>query len=402
MLLEFTVGNFTSFYKKRTLSMMAQSIKEEPESNVVKAHGYNTLRTLAVYGANSSGKSNLLRAIDEMFDLVEGSVKLNDNDKLRYSPFRLLKDKGVGEPTLFEVIFIKDKTKYRYGFKYNESAIVEEWLFRSLGKTKREATLFLRDKDGIGVHKTNFPEGKGKEESTNDNRLFLSLCGQLGGQVSKSIVTWFVSGFNVLSGIDSVGYGAFSKDLFYTEDDGCEDAQRFLRNLQLGFENVAARKEDEGIIIDTIHNKYDTKGNVIGEAHFDLNKYESEGTKKIFDLSGPISDTLSRGATILIDELDAKMHPLISMYIIGLFNSPKTNPKNAQLIFTTHDTNLLSSNLLRRDQIWFTEKDQMEQTDLYCLMDIVFPDGTKPRKDSNYEKNYINGRYGAIPFIAND
>lgn len=130
-----------------------------------------------------------------------------------------------------------------------------------------------------------------------------------------------------------------------------------------------------------------------------MEEKESAGTRKLIDLAGPIFDTLKRGATLVVDELDAKMHPLISMHIIKLFNSNEYNPHGAQLVFSTHDTHLLSSRLLRRDQIWFTEKDEKEQTDLYSMMDIVLPDGTKPRNDSNYEKNYINGRYGAIPYI---
>ena len=115
-----------------------------------------------------------------------------------------------------------------------------------------------------------------------------------------------------------------------------------------------------------------------------------------------VTDQFSMRKQLVIDELDAKMHPLISQYIIELFNNPETNPKNAQLIFTTHDTHLLSQKILRRDQIWFTEKDSKERTDLYSLIDIVLPDGTKPRNDANYEKNYIAGRYGAIPYILND
>ena len=119
-------------------------------------------------------------------------------------------------------------------------------------------------------------------------------------------------------------------------------------------------------------------------------------------MAGHIFEVLDSGWVLVIDELDAKMHPLISQQIIKLFNDPKTNPNNAQLIFTTHDTHLLSSKMLRRDQIWFTEKNDVEQTDLYCLTDIVLPDGSKPRNDANYEKNYIAGRYGAIPYIVND
>ena len=126
---------------------------------------------------------------------------------------------------------------------------------------------------------------------------------------------------------------------------------------------------------------------------------ESAGTCKLFDLAGPIFTTLNTGNILVVDELDAKMHPLISQELVSLFNDPKRNKKGAQLIFTTHDTNLLASRLLRRDQIWFTEKDEQERTDLYNMMQIVLPDGTKPRGDGNIERNYIRGRYGAIPYI---
>ena len=147
------------------------------------------------------------------------------------------------------------------------------------------------------------------------------------------------------------------------------------------------------------HKIYDEEGNAIDSADFDFSEMESAGTQKLFDMAGPIFDTLYRGAILVVDELDAKMHPLISRELVSLFNDPERNPKGAQLIFTTHDTNLLSSNLLRRDQIWFTEKDQMERTDVYSMRHIVLPDGTKPRGDGNMERNYIKGRYGAIPYI---
>ncbi|RLD58686.1 MAG: ATP-binding protein, partial [Bacteroidetes bacterium] len=150
----------------------------------------------------------------------------------------------------------------------------------------------------------------------------------------------------------------------------------------------------------TVHNKYDKKGNIIDTVLLDKNENESEGTNKIMDLSGPIFDTLISGRLLVIDELDSKLHPLITIHIVNLFNDPETNPNNAQLLFATHDTNLLSSDLFRRDQVWFTEKDEKEQTDMYALHDINLPDGTKVRNDSNLEKNYIRGRYGAIPFIT--
>lgn len=155
------------------------------------------------------------------------------------------------------------------------------------------------------------------------------------------------------------------------------------------------------ISLKTVHNKFDKKGKIVDLVLLDKLKNESEGTNKIIDLSGPIFDTLKLGKALIIDELDAKLHPLITMRIVELFNNPESNPNNAQLIFATHDTNLLGEELFRRDQIWFTEKDDQEQTDLYSLYDFNLPDGSKVRNDSNLEKNYIRGRYGAIPFITN-
>jgi len=148
-----------------------------------------------------------------------------------------------------------------------------------------------------------------------------------------------------------------------------------------------------------MHNKYDSQGLIIDSVAFDKDRSESEGTKKIIDLTGPIFDSLLTGKMLIIDELDAKLHPLLTIQLVNLFNKKETNPKNSQLLFATHDTNLLNADLFRRDQIWFTEKDEFEQTDLYNLVEFKLPDGTKVRNDSNLEKNYIRGRYGAIPYI---
>ena len=141
---------------------------------------------------------------------------------------------------------------------------------------------------------------------------------------------------------------------------------------------------------------------VVGEERFYFQSRESNGTKKLFNLSGVLFLALQEGKTLVVDELDSVMHPLISQQLVMLFNSKEKNPNRSQLIFNTHDTHLLSARILRRDQIWFTEKNSCEVTDLYNMMDIVLPDGTKPRSDANYEKNYIAGRYGAIPYILNE
>lgn len=415
MLLEFTVRNYRSFHKECTFSLEAQNIVEEPKNNIVSLNGHKIVKTAAIYGPNSSGKSNLINALENMKNCVINSVRLNDHENLPYDPFLLSYTSDMNEPTHYEILFFIEEVRYRYGFDYTIDSIVGEWLFTKSG-TKKEKALFIRTEEGIGISEKEFSEGIGYESKTNDNRLFLSLCAQLGGTVSKQIINWFNEGYRVISGLQSRDYQKLSKQMFYEKKEGYQEALSFFRNLQLGFDKLLSEEvanfdtttlfsklvPSKEIKLSTTHSKYNDKGQVIGEAVFNLENQESAGTLKLVELSGPIFETLLKGSILIVDELDAKMHPLISQYIIKLFNNTETNPKNAQLIFSTHDTHLLSARLLRRDQIWFTEKDSLEQTDLYSMMDIVLPDGSKPRNDANYEKNYINGRYGAIPFIMND
>lgn len=410
MLISFSVSNFLSFKDERNFSMEATSISDHKDSLIVNPRG-KFLRSAVLYGANSSGKSNFIAAFLRMQRVILSSVRLNDGDRLSYSPF-LLSDKSGKEPTRFEVEFmIGEDTTYRYGFSYSESEIQEEWLFLQI-KNRQETPLFIRDDDGISVNK-DFPEGDGKEELTNDNRLFLSLVAQLSGKTSQRIIEWFQS-YEVISGLDQQGYLEESLKMLQDESLGYKESLSLYQDLKLGFNNIFVEENKKtnrfsdalshrlkaNYAIKTIHHKYDDNGGIVGTVIFDKEEQESAGTNKIIDLSGPLFEALITGGLLIVDELDAKLHPLLTKQLVMLFNNPETNPRNAQLVFATHDTNLLSTEIFRRDQIWFTEKDKMEQTDLYSLVEFKFPDGTIPRKDSNLEKNYIRGRYGAIPFIT--
>lgn len=421
MLVQFTVGNFLSFNEKRTLNLKAKGISEL-KANIATFKTEKILRSAIIYGANSSGKSNLIKALERMREVVLTSVRLNDSDELDYSPF-LLSTETENQPTFFEIIFWQDSIRYRYGFEYDSIQIVDEWLFAGKSE-KTEKPLFIRTIDGIGVDEK-FKEGEGNESKTNENRLFVSLVAQLGGSTSKRILEFFNS-YNVLSGLEHNDYTGFTMRMLHKNLKGCDESLDLYQKLKLGFQDIKAIESDfnpldipedmpdklkarlvkeltgkRGISLKTVHNKFDKKGKVVDLVLLDKEKNESEGTNKIIDLSGPLFDTLKLGKAIVIDELDAKLHPLITMRIVELFNSPESNPNNAQLIFATHDTNLLGEQLFRRDQIWFTEKDEQEQTDLYSIYDFNLPDGSKVRNDSNLEKNYIRGRYGAIPFITN-
>ncbi len=416
-LIQFTVGNFRSFYGERTFTFVPTPIKDEPQGSVACVGKQKFSTVSAIYGANSSGKSNLVDAIYTMGYIVRNSVKLNDDDELTYEPFELI-DENKDKPMHFEVVFINDAGKrFRYGFESNKFKVVREWFFIR-NNNQEERAMFIREEDGIGVNEEFFKEGIDREELTNDNRLFLSLVAQLGGEISKGVVSFFNIECNVLSGLDTIGYGAYTKHQFRKHEKISEDAMEFFKRLQLGFTGLDVeereidlseipsefrpQKKNVRLELYSTHNMYSREGVITGSHRFSFAEHESNGTQKIFEIAGPIFDTLKRGSILIVDELDAKMHPLISQQIVRLFAFEQTNPNHAQLLFTTHDTNLLASKILRRDQIWFTEKDGYERSDLYRLTDIVLPDGNRVRGDGNLERNYIKGRYGAIPFITNN
>lgn len=419
MLLDFTVKNYRSFKDERTFSMEACSIKEH-EQSVINEGEHRLLPLAVLYGANSSGKSNLIKAIYVMNRMVKRSVQLNEDDLLPYDPFELDKT-TASQPTLFEIRFIREKAIYRYGFEYNRNEIISEWLYEKPFEEKEEHELFERSRDVIEVLSENFPEGDGKENLTNKNRLFLSLVAQLKGKKSNSVIGWFRK-CNVLSAVNDRGYEEFTHKMFLEHLSGADEAQAFFRELQLGFKLFSVRemnipKEDtvnpsdllrsdleKGLSKDTViksetlHNVYDRSGQIVGEQNFYMHKMESEGTKKVINISGPIFDSLNEGNILVIDELDAKLHPLLTRNIVLLFMDLNKNKRKAQLIFATHDTNLLDLDLVRRDQIWFTEKDRVEATDVYSLVQFKNDNGGNNQRD--VKRDYIRGRYGAVPFIG--
>ena len=419
-LIQFVVTNFRSIREKRMLTMTSAAIKD-PAAFVMSRNGVKLLPSAAIYGANSSGKTNLLRAMMYMDRMVMQSIRLNDGEELLYEPY-LFNVESRQSPTLFEMTFVADGHTYRYGFEYTLTNIVGEWLYENL-KTK-SVRLFIRTEEGIGVDANTFAEGVGLEDRTNDNRLFLSVAAQLGGIVSKRIMKFFQHGLNVISGLDTDGYENFTKMSLQRNRPFVSEMKEFYQKVGLGFEEVHVKEElfDPSQLPDGLPSNMRSEllrelkgksklialsehpiyngGNIVDHETFEFDEIESAGTIKLFGLSGPIFDTLAAGSVLVVDELDAKMHPLISQYVVALFNNRETNPHGAQLIFNTHDTNLLSKNTMRRDQIWFTEKNEKGETDVYRLMDVVMPNQQPPRNDANLERNYIAGRYGAIPFIV--
>lgn len=428
MLLSFSVTNFRSFGRKMTLDLSASGgIKDNPGLGIsaVGTSSSKVLNSIAIYGANSSGKSNLLLAASTMRKMVLGSVKLNDSDTLPYEPFLL--STREPQPTRFEIVYFEPiaRATYTYGFEYTDQVIHNEWLYVKWPSRSKKC-LFDRHLQEVTIDERSYPEGvRAIELTLNNNRLFLSLAGQVGGTISNGVINWFQDKIHVISGIRDT-YSQYTRRQIFNSPDTKLDVQRFLGRMKLGFDTIDASrvdfdsivfpssfsqefisklKRDPIIQVSSIHNVYDESGEVVRTQVFDLDDQESAGSNKIFSLSGPLLDSLRDGITLFIDELDSQLHPLITWKLVSIFNSPTENPNHAQLVFTTHDTSLLSSDLFRRDQIWFTEKDTVDSTVIYSLIKAQEYSSSlnhMPRTDSNYQKNYIQGRYGAIPWLNSE
>lgn len=399
MLVNFTFKNFRSFRDEMTLSMEAASIQELSEA-VVESCDEELLPVAVMYGANSSGKSNVLKALKAMRDVLLNSVKLNPKDKLDAEPF-CLDLTSAEEPTSFEIQFTLNGSKFRYGFDYTANEILAEWLYeKRVGE--REFELFLRSGNEFKISKTRFAEGNGKQDATPSNRLFVSLVAQLNGKLSQSILDWF-SSIEYISGMDGKEYAGKTLEMLFLNKQGATEIKRLFTETNLGFNELDIELEDSEAMkmkAESVHNLYDSDGTMVGVRTFSTDKMESEGTKKMIEIAGPLVDAILSGKILVVDELDAKLHPFLTRKIIGLFMDSEINRNGAQLIFATHDTNLLNLQYLRRDQIWFTEKDKTDSTELYSLVEFRDDAGNKVRNDRNIEKDYINGRYGAIPFMS--
>lgn len=422
MLIEFEVGNFLSFREPVRLSMVAANpIKEFVDDNVFEAGRHRLLKSAVVYGANAGGKSNLLTALTTMRWLVMNSSKETQaTEPIWVTPFKFDAD-TENQPSRFEVLFQVDGIRYRYGYEASSKRVESEWLFQA--RKGAETALFVRKGDAIEVRSA-FREGRSLEVRTRENALFLSVVAQFNGETSVRVVKWFRD-VMPLHGLRDQSYAGHSIEMLKDEKRRPQIVE-FVRKADVGIEDIAI-SEDEidlsrlptslseevkrvllqhlsdaraatlgGVI--GVHAKF-AKGVRVGTVGLDFDDAESEGTKKFFRLAGPVLTCLESGRIAVVDELDAKLHPLLTRAVVRLFNSRETNPRNAQLVCCTHDTNLLNwpgSGGFRRDQIWFVEKNREGATDLYSLAEFI----PKVRNDAAFEKNYIQGRYGAIPYVG--
>ena len=424
MLLEYNFKNFKSFKDLNTLSMIGvKSFKEHEPNNIIKIDNEKILKSAVVFGNNASGKSNLVKGLKLMKEVVKSSFRdalLEKESTLQIEKF-LLNTETENLPTLFEVIFIYENIKYRYGFEIGSNVIEKEWLYYTFNK---ETPLFIRENNKFSINKTSFKEGINLDEKTRDNVLFLSLVAQFNGQVSNKIIKWF-NNVNFISGIHDKGYGLYTTNKLKNDKNFYKWMSLILNHLEISnitieevdfnekeFKNIIDKANDEKlkkfiialnefkeddtkkIQISTWHKKYDSNNLLIDTIPFDFEKQESEGTKKFINLLGPWYDTLINGKTLVVDELDSRLHTQLTKNLVQLFH--KHNKNSAQLLFTSHDVNLLDKDIFRRDQIWFVEKDQFGASQLYSLADFK---AESVRKTSSFSKNYLNGKYGATSYF---
>lgn len=428
MIIEFKVENFLSFKDLTTLSMItAKSFKEHKDTHtIIIDNKLSLLKSAIIYGNNASGKSNLLKAMAFMKQIILNSFRdalLDDIDRKFPLEKYALNSKTEKETSFFEISFLHNGTKFRYGFELDYDKVVAEWLYHT---TSKEVYLFKRDLQKIEVNKSAFKEALGKEEDVKENVLFLSVLATLGKETSTSIVEWFKN-FNIINGIYDRGHKRYTIDklksdknffnwvlhfIKYLEISNLSTTEEDVNEIEIDFNALKEKKDDEEIInilssinpkkskrdfLLTYHRKYDENNILIDTIPFNFDKQESEGTKKLLYLLGPWYDSLKNSKVLIIDELDSRLHSHLTLRLIDFFH--KCNLSNAQLICAVHDISLLNKETFRRDQIWFVEKNQFGSSELISLAD--FKTDTV-RNKSAFDKNYLDGKYGAIPYFDID
>jgi len=408
MLLEFRLRNYRSFKEETVFSMVASKDSSLPNNIAdTSISGVGRLnRSAVLYGANASGKTNLVRAMQLMRGIVVDSAALQPIQEFNVQPF-LLDLISPTEPTMFEVTILLDGVRYQYGFEFTKNRIVEEWLL--VYHTAKPQVWFERKMDresGNDVYKfgSNFAGPKMVwQNATRHNSLFISMAVQLNSKNLLDLHSWFAESFIVLLNGGEVGHDHSTQmvatkvgerrivGLINAADIGIKSITTNTQNAKgftMEFPSGASKMEEMEI---TVPKFIHSAGEI--SAEFELGD-ESQGTQKLYALAAPLFDILETGKVLVIDELDRSLHPLLVRQIISAFSDPTQNCKGAQLLFTTHDTTQLDYTLLRRDQIFFVEKGRDDASEVVPLLDF------SPRKGEALEKGYLSGRYGGVPILS--
>lgn len=413
MLLEFRVRNFRSIRDEQVLNLGASGVDGELAKTHLAPTGLATLpnavRSAVIYGPNASGKSTLLFALNYMRAVVaESAAVVTPGQTYNVQPFKLDKTSAT-EPTEFELTFLIEGVRHQYSFAMTPERIVSESLvvYRTSRPTQLLSRRWVEDDEGYEFKFSTYLTGPTKvwQESTRDNALFLSTAAQLNSELLSPIFRWIIESIVYLPSGAFIDH-AFTtamlasdtgkkaiRDFLVAADISIADVQAvprkgFRSQVVMNAGGVAQASREEGEFLVPVFEHSTSKGS----AKFELHE-ESEGTQRLYGLVAPVLDVLRDGRVLVIDELDCSLHTLLVRRLISMFHDSALNKAGAQLIFSTHDTSLLDHTLFRRDQIWFTEKDSDQATRLYPLTDF------SPRKHEAWERGYVSGRYGAVPFF---
>jgi len=408
MILEFSVENFRSFRERQTFSMIPDEGRHDGTEHFIEiGDKYKLLPAAVIYGANASGKSNFIKALQSLRSLVLfENVKWNSipGFVFKYDPFSF-NSQTAQAPTTYTLDFLIDQIRYTYSVTILATRITKENLF--FYPQGREAKLFVRKDQAFEFGDYLKGQRHVVAELTRHDQLFLSKGADNNISQLIPVIQYFEESLSMktldegrreainynmiakrlLKGSNNDRFKILFKSLFKSFDTGILDF-KIKESIYPNFE-----REGQDYDILTEHTTYNTSGIEEGTVYI---KFESEsiGTQQLFVLGGMLLQTLMQGGVIVIDEFERSLHPLISSYLISLFHDPKINTKGAQLIIATHDTNLLSSNAFRRDQIWIVEKDQTGASEIFSLADV-----NGILKDAPYEKWYLSGRMGGVPAI---
>lgn len=419
MWIKFAVENFKSIGKKNELNFIA-STDTNLENGLLNSQliNYKVLPSLCIYGANEAGKSNLLYAFNAALYIIKKSLRFQEGDKIPYRPFKL-NEKIRKKSTSYEFVFIYSGERYFYGFSHNEWEIINEYLYYY--PNGRQTIIFEREKNNFKFTRDN-DELVILSKRTIKNRLFISTAAEWNYEKIKIPFRHIKDNFIFNSNIEpeNPNWSRFTfkqiendnsfrkkivsilkeinsdiEDITVHFEKKVFDEKDFPSNMPNEIKQLLLNKPGEIPQINTTHFGFDKFGKKI-PIPFSLNE-ESKGINKFLEYIGPWLDILKNGKCLFVDEIETSFHPFIVKYLIKMFLDPSINLKGAQLVFSTHDSNLLDLKFFRRDQIWFVEKDQDKCTDLYSLSDLK-----GVRKDENIKKGYLRGKYGAIPFLTND
>lgn len=401
MLIRFSFKNFKSFKNENCLDMEATSLKEH-EYNVAKTENGEYLKVSAIYGANASGKTNVLQA----FDYMKKRILVSDDSK-KNSP---IDEENIysfminNEPIALEVeILAKNNKIYKYGFEVLKDTIISEWLFEK--RVNKFYAIFERENNNVSMKPNKISDLVNIDERT----LFLNIYSKIdrNNEDFSNVYDWFVN--SMYLDLGNPNFERFINNRvslkILSDENYKKELLKFIKTFDSGIEGIKttpdsleAVKSNNGIIdIEVLHRGEN------GELKALPFYLESNGTRKMFHLFDFFMDALKNGMVLFVDELDAKLHPLLTRYIINLFHNSQTNIGNGQLIYSTHDTLNLNKETFRRDEIWFAEKDKDGISEIYALSDYILEDdknaGKKVRNDATYNKDYLTGRYGAIPVL---